>query len=155
MGTKTIFVYLSCVVLAVIAYKIPKKMKLYEMYVTSLFAICFGFLVDMILAVKRKLYVLDKPGVQIPPIIGQLILYSTASIILLNLYAYNKPIKWKVMFILIFSVLTLIFEIISNKFRFFKYNEWNIWYSALCYPFLICFLLLYYMFFMKLVKRAN
>ncbi|SET46736.1 hypothetical protein SAMN05216389_1126 [Oceanobacillus limi] len=153
MEPQTIFVYVASLVLALLAFLTPKKMKPYEIYATTLFATLFGLLVDTVLAVKYKLYILDKPGVQIPPLIGQVILYSSTSIILLNLFPFGKSIKRKVVYILCFTLLTLAFEYISFKIGFIKYNEWKIWYSALCYPFLIYFLVLHFTFFQWLVKR--
>lgn len=154
MESQTIFAFLSSFALAFVAYIIPKKMKPYEIYTTSIFATLFGLLVDTVLAVKYKLYVLDRPGIQIPPLIGQVVLYFSTSIILLNLYPYDKPIKWKAGYILGFTFCTLVFEFISYKAGFIKYHEWKIWYSALSYPFLICFLVLHYHFFQWLVKRS-
>ena len=154
MEPQTVFVYIASFILVLVAYIIPKKVKLYEIYVTSLFSTLFGLLVDTVIAVKYQLYVLDKPGIQIPPLIGQVVLYAATNIILLNLYPFNKPIKWRLIFIFCFSLLTIVFELISYKFGFIKYNEWKIWYSALCYPFLIYFLVLHYKFFQWLVKRT-
>ena len=130
-------------------------MKLYEIYATSVFATAFGLIVDSVIAVKYKLYVLDKPGIQIPPLIGQVVLYSTTSIILLNFYPYDKPFKWKAVYIFCFTLITVGFEFLSFQFGFIKYYEWNIWYSALSYPFLIYFLLIHYKFFQWLVKRSS
>jgi len=154
MEPQTIFVYIASLVFALVAFFIPKKMKPYEIYVTTLFAIVFGLLVDMVLAVKYKLYVLDKPGVQIPPLIGQVILYGATNIILLNFYPFKKSNIWKIVYILCFTFITVVFEFISFTFGFIKYNEWKMWYSALCYPFLIYFLVLHYQFFQWLVERT-
>jgi hypothetical protein len=154
MEPQTIFVFIACLIFAVVAYAIPKKIKTYELYATSLFAALFGLFVDSILAVKYKLYVLYKPGIQIPALIGQVVLYSTASIIVLNFYPHDKPLKWKLIYILSVSLLTLAFEVISFTFGFIKYNEWKIWYSAISYPFLTYFLVLQFRFFQWLVRRS-
>jgi len=154
MEPQTIFVVMTSIILIFIAYFIPKKMKTYEIYVTSLFATLFGLLVDSILALKYKLYVLDKPGIQLPPLFGQVIFYFSASIIVLNLYPYHRPIKWKIGYLLAATILTLVLEYAAFKFRFISYNEWNIGYSALSYPFLIYFLVLHYKFFKWLVKKS-
>lgn len=69
-----------------------------------------------ILAVKYKFY--DKERVQISPLIGQVLLYSTVSTIILIAFPYHKPIA-------------NLFEAIASKFGFIKYNEWEIQYSAL------------------------
>ncbi|MFS0862589.1 CBO0543 family protein [Fredinandcohnia sp. 179-A 10B2 NHS] len=153
MEPVTIFVSISSFLFALVAYIMPKKMKPYEIYATSLFATLFGLFVDTILAVKYKLYVLDQPGIQIPALIGQVVLYYATNVIILNSFPYEKSVKWKVIHIVCFTSLAITFEIISNEFGFIKYNEWNIWYSALSYPFLIYFLVLHFSFFKWLVNR--
>lgn len=152
MESETIFVYVSSIIFVVVAFIIPKKMKAYEIYVTTIFAVLFGLLVDIVLAVKYKLYVLDKPGVQIPTLVGQVILYATASIMTLNLYPYQKSKTTKIIYILLVTVVTLAYEYLAFIYGFIKYNEWKIWYSALCYPFLIYFLVLHYRFFQRIVR---
>lgn len=102
MEPHLIFMIVSSLVLTAIAYFIPKKMKRYEIYTTATFAILFGLIVDTILAVKYKFYVLDQAGVQIPPLIGQVFLYSSASIIILNTFPYHKPIKYKILCVIFF-----------------------------------------------------
>lgn len=154
MEQQTIFVYIASFILAFVAYIIPKKVRTYEIYVTSLFAVVLGLLVDTVLAVKYKLYVLDKAGVQIPPLIGQVVLYYATSVILLNFYPFDKRLRWKLAYVLFFTLLTVLFELVSLKFGFIKYNEWKIWYSAFCYPLLIFILVFHYKFFQWLVKRS-
>ncbi len=152
--SQTIFMYISCFIFVLTAYKIPKKMKPYEIYVTSLFAVLFGLIVDLVLAVKYKLYVLDDPGIQINPLIGQVVLYWTASIITLNLYPFDQSKTKKFIYVSILTLLTVAFELLSSLFGFIKYNEWKIWYSVLCYPFLIMFLVLHFKLFQRLVNRS-
>ncbi|MBM6618708.1 CBO0543 family protein [Bacillus suaedaesalsae] len=154
MELQTVFIYTTSVLIVVAAFFIPKKIKLYELYTTSIFATLFGLLVDTVLAVKYKTYVLDKPGIQIPPLIGQVVLYFCTNILLLNFYPFNKPLKWRILYVLFFTLLTVVFEFTAYIFGFIKYNEWKIWYSALSYPFLIYFLLLHYKFFLWLVKKS-
>lgn len=151
--TQTIFVFISSFIFALVAYMVPKKMKRYEIYATSIFAALFGLLVDTVLAIKYKFYVLDQPGVQLPPLVGQIILYSATSIIVLNLYPYKRSIKWRILYIFTVALLAIAFELLSLHFGFIKYKEWRLWYSALCYPFLSYFLILHYRFFQWLVKR--
>ena len=155
MKLVTIFVLISCIVFTLVAYLIPKKMKPYETYATSLFAALFGLFIDCILALKYKFYVLDEPGIQIPPLIGQVVLYSTTSAILLNLFPYEKSLKSKVIYILGFTLLTVAYEFVCYKVGFIKYHEWKIWYSALSYPFFIAFLIWHYQFFQRMVKKNS
>ena len=109
MEPQTIFVYVTSFIMVLIAYFIPKKMTTYDIYATSLFATLFGILVDLVLAVKFRLYFLDSPGIQFPPLIGQVVLYATTSIILLNLFPYDKSIKWKLAHIFGFTLFAIVF----------------------------------------------
>ncbi|WP_319922082.1 CBO0543 family protein [Neobacillus dielmonensis] len=152
---ETIYSYVSSVVLAFIAYKIPKKIKPYEIYATSLFSTLFGLLVDSLLETKYRLYLLDKPGIQIPPLVAQVVFYAATNVIILNSFPYHKSTKRKIVYIFCFTLLAVAFEFISYKFKFIKYNEWKIGYSALCYPFLIYLLVIHFRFFQWLVKRTK
>lgn len=154
MEIQTIFVYIASLVFAVVAYIIPKRIKTYELYATGLFTTVLGLVVDLLLAMKYKLYVLDKPGVQIPPLIGQVVLYFTGCVILLNFYPYQKTIKWKIAYVLFCSFLVTIFEYLCFRFQFMNYYEWSIWYSALCYPFIICLFLIHHKIFQRLVSQS-
>ncbi|ASK64080.1 hypothetical protein CFK37_18930 [Virgibacillus phasianinus] len=154
MEPQLTFMIVACLVLITIAYFIPKKMKWYEIYTTAVFMTLFGLIVDTVLAVKYKFYVLDQEGVQIPALIGQILLYSSSTIIILNAFPYHKSKKSKLIYVICFSILSIIFEFIAVQFGFIKYNEWRIWYSALCYPFIISFVILHFRFFKWLVKRS-
>ncbi|WP_047982794.1 CBO0543 family protein [Ornithinibacillus californiensis] len=153
MNIQTAFVFVASFVFILIAYFIPKKVNPHELYTTSIFAALFGLIVDMVLAVKYKFYVLDSAGVQIPPLVGQVVLYFTGCVIILNYYPFHKAIKWKIAYILLCSMLAVIFEFISHQFEFINYNEWKLWYSALCYPFIILFFVLHFKFFRWLESR--
>lgn len=114
-----------------------------------------GLLVDTIMATKYQFYLLDKPGIQIPPLIGQIVLYASTNVIILNLFPYEKPIRSKGLFILTFTLLAVGFELLSYKFGLIKYNEWKPWYSAISYPFLIYLLVIHYKFFQWISKEKT
>lgn len=118
METQNIFLTIACILFIFISYIIPKKLKHYENYATALFAVVLGLFVDSILAVKYKLYVLDKVGIQIPALIGQVVLYATASTIILNTFPYDQPSKKKVIYIILATIATIIFEFLAYKFDF-------------------------------------
>lgn len=151
---QNIFITISCVVFACIAFIIPKKIKLYENYATASFAVLFGLIVDTVLAVKYELYVLDSVGIQIPALIGQIVLYAATSIIILNTFPYQQSSKKKIIYIIFATIVTLMFEALSYKFGFIKYNGWKFLYSAISYPFLIPFLVIHLNFFRWIVRRS-
>jgi hypothetical protein len=56
---------------------------------------------------------------------------------MLNFYPYDKPKWWAAAYILIWSVASTGFEWTFLKMGYMYYGkEWNLLYSAFCYPFL-------------------
>lgn len=153
MEPQILFSIISCLAFSTVACFIPKRIKRYEQYTTAVFATALGLVVDMILAVKLKLYVLDKPGVQYTPLIAQIVLYFTSSIIVLNFFPFNKSILRKLAYVSGATALTLLFEAAAYMTGFIKYYKWSIGYSALCYPFLILLLVGHHRFFQWLSRR--
>lgn len=154
MEPKTIFMIVGSTALVLAAYLIPKKMQPYEIYVNAIFATLFGLIVDAVLGGRYQLYVLYSTGIQLAVLIAQVVMYASANIILLNYYPFDKSKKSKAIYILCFTLGTVAFEFISLKVGFIKYFSWKLWYSAICYPFLIYFLALQHRFFQWLMKRT-
>jgi hypothetical protein len=121
---------------------IPKRISSLEMYTTSFFASFLAALADFYLDVKFDYYGFFNKGIdwQYLPIF--IIVYPSANIIFLNFYPYQKSLKYKILYILGFSMVTTIFEYIVLQTKIFYYNEWKLWYSAICYPFLYMLLFL-------------
>lgn len=154
MKSDLIFMILASITLILIAFFIPKRLKKQELYATSAFATTLGFVVDTILALKYKLYTLSEEGVQLGPIFGQIFLYISANIIVLNFFPYNKSLKSQGVYIMVITILTLLLEVIASRYGFIRYNEWKLLYSALSYPFLIIILVLNLKFFQRLSSYA-
>jgi hypothetical protein len=155
MKSDLAFMIIACIILVSAAFFIPKRLKKYELYATVAFATALGFVADTVLALKYKFYTLSEEGVQLGPIFGQILLYSSANILVLNYFPYKKSLKYKVAYIIAVTILTLLFEVIASMFGFIRYNEWNIWYSALSYPILTVIIILNLLIFQRMVKQNN
>jgi len=94
-----------------------------EMYATSFFASIFGTLADLYLDVKFDLYSFFDKGVDCCYIPILLFIYPAFNILFLNFYPDHKPIFQKGLYILGFSVLTIVFEYIALHTQVLYYNE--------------------------------
>lgn len=153
MNVGLVFMIFFCLILVSIAIFMPKKIKRAELYATSAFAVALGLSVDSILALKYKFYTLLGEGVQWGPLFGQIILYASANMIILNYFPYHRSLLRKIIFIIVITAITVIFELLSKITGFIRYNEWNIWYSSLLYPFLILLLVWNMNIFRMLVRK--
>lgn len=135
----------------VIVLLMPKRLKISEMYTTSYFAVFLASLTDIYLDAKLDLYGFFNKGIDWLYIPIFVIIYPAVNIIFLNFFPYRKPNLNKIIYILIFSILTLIIEYISSLTNVFYHNEWKLWHSAICYPFLYTLLLLN----LKLIRRLE
>ena len=114
----------------------PKRISVMEMYTSSYFASYIAAIADLYLDVKLDYYGFFNKGVDwryLPVII---LVYPTTNIIFLNFFPFKKGKLGKVMYILIWSVMATAMEFVAAQTELFYHNEWKLWYSALCYPFL-------------------
>lgn len=121
---------------------IPKHISIAEMYTTSFFAPFLAALADFYLDVKLDFYGFFNKGVDWEYLLIFIVIYPAASILFLNFYPYKKHLMNKMTYVLGFSILTTIFEYIASHTDVFYHNEWKLWYSAICYPFLYMLLFL-------------
>ncbi|WP_017755138.1 CBO0543 family protein [Calidifontibacillus oryziterrae] len=140
-------------IMTVIAVFIPKRLSKIEIYATSLFAMTLGKTVDEILDIKLNLYGFFHKGVDYLGILVQIISYPVVSLLFLNYFPYHMKTRYKVFYILIWSVLTMVLEKISYHTKFFYYNRWKWWYSVLIYPVVYTILALNFSFIRKLTTR--
>ena len=124
---------LSVVIFNLVAWFIPKKIKRDEMLTTSLFALQLEAEADIYLDLKYHLYGYFDYGpdwLALVPIYG---IFPAANIIFLNYYPYSGSTIKKVLYIVLCSLLTTIYEWSAVKAGWFFYSGWKIWYSLLCY----------------------
>lgn len=134
---------ITCLVLFnIIAYFIPKKLSRSEMYSTSLFALLYGTLTDMVLDLHYNLYGYFEKGFQWTGLLVEFLYFPSINIIFLNLYPFSKKFYYKILYIIVWDIFSLFFEWFSVHSHIFYYNGWKLWYSGLVYPFIFLILLI-------------
>lgn len=134
---------------------IPKRISYLEMYTSSFMAPLMAVMADVYLDLKFDLYGFFNKGIDYPYILIFTIVYPATNIIFLNLFPFEKGRARKILYILIFSLLTLLFEYLSTFSKVFYHNGWKFWYSALAYPILYTILFLNLLFIRKLNKTPE
>ncbi|WP_058309050.1 CBO0543 family protein [Gracilibacillus massiliensis] len=132
----------GCLILFnIIAFFMPKRLTKIEIYATALFATCFGFVVDILLDFKSNMYGFLTEGVSYLGVMAQLLIYPSINILFLNYFPFTKNTTAKTLYIVAWSVFSVVFEWISLQTSFFYYTTWKLWYSAVLYPILFLILL--------------
>jgi len=147
-----IFVAISTVLLAIIIYLIPKNLKKHEIYTMSVLAILLGTTADLIFAVKYNLYILVTEDIDYSPIFVGFFIYPAFNLIILNYFPYKKSLWQKIIYIFIWTIISLLYEVISVKVDFLHYRTWTLLYSAIVYPIVIIFFSYNLYLYRKLVK---
>ncbi|SFM24653.1 hypothetical protein [Pelosinus propionicus] len=124
----------SILIFNVIAYYIPKTLTRQEMCATSLLAGMLQINVDVYLDLKYDYYGYFSHGPDFASLIPILGIYPALNIIFLNYYPFTMSWMSKAKYITGWVVFSLIYEWSSVKAGWFYYDEWKLWYSALCYP---------------------
>jgi len=146
------FLIISCLVFIVIALIIPKKISKAEQYAAILYSMFIGLFVDVLLDLKLHLYGYFSPGIQITGFLPIIILFPASGLMFVNFFPYSKSLLQKVLYIVYWSLLCIIYEFFSVKSGYFYHSGWNYWYSGLAYPLLLIFQLTNIYLFRKLVK---
>lgn len=150
-----VYLIISVVVLNLVAIFIPKRLSKIEIYATSVFATLFALIVDVYLDLKLDMYGYFKEGPQWKSIVATFGLYPAANIIILNYFPFKKRIKIKVLYILGWAILLVLYEWGSIKSGFFYHKEWKLSYSALAYPFILVILVCNLKWIRKLISQAK
>lgn len=135
------FLFLSILILNLLAIMIPKKLTMFENYTTILFSLVLSGTADLFLDAKYELYHYFSNEVEYRDYIAMVGLYPAVNILFLNLYPYQKSIKMKAVYIIGWSIFAIIYEWVATTTELFSHNDWKLWYSAMIYPFLYLILL--------------
>jgi len=82
-----IFVYIFFIALNFVSYCVPKRLYKIELYSTTLFALLFGVIADLILDLHYKLYGYFNGGFQWMGLLGEFLCFIPISILFLNYYS--------------------------------------------------------------------
>jgi hypothetical protein len=145
-------VYLCFGIFNVATFLIPKKLNKIEIYTTSFFAFTYGVTVDMILDLHYDLYGYFGEGFQWLGLLAIFLYFPSISVLFLNLYpSLESNKRKKIIYILGWTVFSIAFEWFCLHTKFYYYNGWKLWYSAIAYPLIFSTLL----FNLKLVRKLS
>lgn len=148
-----LFIIISVVFFYIIIYFMPKRLTLLEMYATAWFALTFVFAVDMYLSLKYGFYDYLVPGViDYGTLIIVFGVFPAYNIIFLNFFPERR--RHQIIYILVHAVIITVYEWLCIQAGAFHHLNWELWYSALLYPFIL--LILYFNFkILRVLKRRK
>lgn len=148
------YIIITAIILNTLAYFIPKRISKVEIYATSVFAALFAILTDVYLDLKYNLYwYFSKEGIEWRWMIVLLGGKPATNILFLNFFPFQSRKFKKFIYILVWAVIVTLMELGSVYADILHYGKWNIWYSAILYPFLMAILYFNYKFVSFLAKK--
>ena len=148
-------VYLAFGIFNLVAFLVPKRLSKIEIYATSFFAFTYGITVDMILDIHYDLYGYFEKGFQWLGLLAIYLYFPSISVLFLNLYPIKRKMLVKISYILGWTLFSILFEWFCLHTKFYYYNGWKMWYSALVYPLIFSILLCNLMFVRYLIKQPK
>jgi hypothetical protein len=135
-----LLVNIGIVILVLLALFIPKRISGIEIYCTCLFAYLLGMTADVIFDFIYDFYGYLSKGPQISGLVYVSVVYFSINTIYLNFFPFDKNFNFKISYILLWTLLSVVIEVIIVQTPLLYYNSWKWWYSAFLYP--IIFILL-------------
>lgn len=136
-----LFLFISIFVLIVIGLIVPKRLTRHEMYTISFVSIFLAQTSNLILGFKYNYYGFLDKGVDFAGVLSEIIINPLFAVLILNSYPENTSLKYKIVHILSWSLMGLIYEGLAVQYGLLYYNKWKLWYSALMYPIIIIILI--------------
>uniref|UniRef100_UPI00403F6900 CBO0543 family protein n=1 Tax=Niallia sp. XMNu-256 TaxID=3082444 RepID=UPI00403F6900 len=146
-----IFIYITFITFNIVAFIVPKRISKIEIYATCFFAYAYGLTTDMVFDLHYNLYGYFQPGFQWLSLLGIILYFPSINVLFLNYYPSEKRIFKKGLYILCWSIFSILFEWISLQTEFFYHNGWKLLYSGLLYPIIFFTLVIN----MRFVQRIN
>ena len=138
---------ISVLILNLIAFKINKRLLPGQIVQIWTFTIAFQMLFDFVVEFKYHSYWYFSPGFDWVDLIPRLVLIPPVNMIYLNLYPFEKKVYKRILYVLVFVFLILIYELLTmlpEPWGYFHYGSWGIWHSAIVDPFILLCLLGFY-----------
>jgi hypothetical protein len=145
---------ISVFVFNTLAILMLKKISALEYYGSIFFGIFLADISDRF-ADKYNLYYFFQPKVvETQTFLILLGVYPAASMMIINWFPYRESRTNKALYILAWSLFSVIYEWLALESGFLHYVHWKLWYSALSYPFLYSGLMLNLYFIRWLNKKS-
>jgi len=139
-----------------LAIKLNKKLNANRVLHIWMFTSTFQLLFDTFVDFKYLGYWYFTKEIDWISILNIIFLVQPVNIIFLNYYPFKKKMHIKLLFILCFNLIILLYEkitLLPEPWGYFHYGWWRIWYSAIINPFLCLFLIFYYNYIVYLEQK--
>jgi hypothetical protein len=140
-----------------IALKIKKRLSKGQMYHIWAFTIAFQTVFDVYIDFKLHGYWYFSKNVDWKSFLALIFVVPPVNIIFLNWFPYNVSFYKKILYLVVWEIVLLSYELITlnpEPWGYFNYGWWTVWHSLIINPFLLLILLGYYKWICKLEKRA-
>jgi hypothetical protein len=120
---------------ALIILLMPKHLSLIEYFTSSLLNIIIQLITDVYFQFSYHQYgYFSRNQLDLQSWLIFFLIYPAINIIFINFYPVKRKALLKAVYILAFSVFSVVYEWLSLKAGAFYYTGWKLWYSALFYP---------------------
>lgn len=139
-----------------LAIKLNKKLNANRILHIWMFTSTFQLLFDTFIDFKYLGYWYFTQEIDWISILNIIFLVQPVNIIFLNYYPFKKKKYIKILFILCFNLIILLYEkiaLLPEPWGYFHYGWWRIWYSAVINPILFFFLIFYYNYIVYLEQK--
>lgn len=126
--------YASILIFNLAAYLMPKRLSRVEIYATSLFALVLQSTTDVYLDLGYDLYGYFNRGPDILTMLPVFGIYPALGTIFLNYYPYRGNACSKGLYILGWTLFSVVYERTAIHAGWFYFNGWTSLYSAVAYP---------------------
>lgn len=148
-----LFLFCAIILFNSVAWSMKKNLRAIEYYACIFWGLFISDTADRFTD-KYDAYGFFSPYfIEVKTFLVSLGIYPAATMIIINWYPHHRTLFKKIVFLIGCSIFSTIFEWLCLKNRFFYHHHWNIWYSAISYPFLYGALILNLRFVQKLSKK--
>ncbi|MBA2870234.1 hypothetical protein HNQ85_000492 [Anoxybacillus calidus] len=128
--------FISIFIFNLVAFLMKKKLSPYEYYSSILFSLFVSEFVDRFTDKYNWYYFFEPYFIEGKTLLVVFGIYPAATMLIINWYPYHGSKKAKILYLLLWSIFSTFYEWIALKANFLHHNKWNLWYSAILYPFL-------------------
>jgi hypothetical protein len=141
-----------------LAFKKNKRLTGNQIVHIWTFTIAFQTIFDLIVEFKFHGYWYFDKEIDWAGLLAHLFLVPPVNMIFLNWYPHHSKIIKKILYIILFVIAILLYEVITllpEPWGFFHYGWWKLWHAAVLDPLLLLILLGYYKWICKLEQVAS
>ncbi|MFP5114121.1 CBO0543 family protein [Bacillaceae bacterium C204] len=118
-----------------------KKLRPIEYYASIFWGLFTAELADRFTDKYNMYYFFNPYFVEAKSLLVILGIYPAATMLMINWYPFNCPLKNKFYYIICWSIFSILYEWLCLKMGLLHHKNWNMWLSAISYPFLYALLI--------------